>query len=120
MGWIGAASVAALPTICTADTNVDDFIRSGRVAMPMGVSGQAGKSRPETGVVLRDGSDVSRDSRTGDVLAELVVKGTHGDKAGVLASFSSPWPIGKSIGCSLPSDMVLIEVVLFLSDWDCV
>jgi hypothetical protein len=30
--------------------NVDDYLRTGIVANPMGVSGQAGKSRPETGV----------------------------------------------------------------------
>jgi hypothetical protein len=35
------------------NTDVDDFLRTGGVAMPMGVSGQAGKSKPETGVFLR-------------------------------------------------------------------
>jgi hypothetical protein len=33
--------------------NVDEFLRKGMVSMPMGVSGQAGKSRPQTGVILR-------------------------------------------------------------------
>lgn len=33
--------------------DVENFIKTGGVAMPMGVSGQAGKSRPENGVVLR-------------------------------------------------------------------
>ena len=30
--------------------DVDSYLRTGYVANPMGVSGQAGKSRPETGV----------------------------------------------------------------------
>lgn len=93
VGWFGAA--VTLPQLCNAEpVDVNDFLKSGRVAMPMGVSGQAGKSRPETGVVIRDGSDVSRDSRTGDVLAEIVVKGNDGENAAVLASYSSPWPLG--------------------------
>ena len=33
--------------------NVDQFLKTGMVAQPMGVSGQAGKSKPETGVILR-------------------------------------------------------------------
>lgn len=33
--------------------DIDNFLRSGQVSNPMGVSGQAGKSRPETGVILR-------------------------------------------------------------------
>ena len=49
--------------------DVDSFSRTGMVAQPMGVSGQAGKSKPETGVVLREGSEVSRDSRSGDGFA---------------------------------------------------
>ena len=32
---------------------IDEFLRTGMVAQPMGISGQAGKSKPETGVVLR-------------------------------------------------------------------
>lgn len=40
--------------------------------MPMGVSGQAGKSRPETGIVFRDGSDLTRNSKTGDALTEIL------------------------------------------------
>jgi len=35
------------------EMNVEDFLKKGGVSMPMGVSGQAGKMRPETGVVLR-------------------------------------------------------------------
>ena len=61
----------------------------------VGVSGQAGKGKPELGVVLRDGSEVSRDTRTGDVLAEILVKsGTNADEVvPVLAGFSSPWSL---------------------------
>ena len=33
--------------------DVRDFLRKGVSSNPMGVSGQAGKSRPETGVILR-------------------------------------------------------------------
>ncbi len=33
--------------------DVQDFLRRGVAVTPMGVSGQAGKSRPETGVILR-------------------------------------------------------------------
>jgi hypothetical protein len=43
-----------------------------------------------------DGSDVSQDSRTGDVLAEIVLSDQkNGDRMAVLASFSSPWPLAK-------------------------
>jgi len=61
----------------------------------MGVSSQAGKSRPETGVFLRDGSDVSRDKKTGDVSAEIVVNGSNGEKMAVFVSYSSPWPLAE-------------------------
>jgi hypothetical protein len=54
----------------------------------MGVSGQAGKSRPETGVVLREGSEVQQDTK-GNVLAEILLTGN----TPVLASFTSPWPL---------------------------
>jgi hypothetical protein len=59
----------------------------------MGVSSQAGKSRPQTGVVLRDGSDVDQD-RNGNVLAEILV-GTKADPKAVIVSFSSPWPLAR-------------------------
>jgi len=104
MGWLttggatAAASFIAMPQLARAESDgmdVSDYLKTGQVAMPMGVSGQAGKSKPETGVYLRDGSDVSRDSRTGDVLAEIVVNGNNGEKAAVLASYSSPWSLGK-------------------------
>jgi hypothetical protein len=102
MGWIGAGAAAAsfvvaLPQASRAEEDgldVKDFLKTGQVSQPMGVSGQAGKSKPETGVYLRDGSDISRDPRSGEVLAEIVVDGNDG-KAAVLASYSSPWPLGK-------------------------
>ena len=73
MKWLAGACVGA-PTVASAVVDTEDFIRTGMVSMPMGVSGQAGKSKPTTGVVLRDGSEVNRDSRSGDVLAEILVK----------------------------------------------
>lgn len=72
--------------------NVDDFLKSGQVAMPMGVSGQAGKSRPETGIVFREGSEISRDKNTGDVFTEILV-GPSTSATPVVASFTSPWPL---------------------------
>lgn len=51
-----------------------------------------------TGVVLLDGSEVSRDGRSGDVFAEILVKGRGSDDLmPVVATFSSPWPLGASI-----------------------
>ncbi len=41
-----------------------------------------------------DGTDVERDSRTGNVLAEIVL-GDKADLSPVLVSFSSPWPLGE-------------------------
>jgi hypothetical protein len=102
----GTAGIAAIGIVATNTPNanaidtsnaidVESFSRTGMVAQPMGVSGQAGKSKPETGVVLREGSEVSRDSRSGDVLAEILVKGLSGSEPmPVVASFSSPWPLG--------------------------
>lgn len=105
VGWIGSLVGSAViiqqpqPSLAaTVDSglNVNDFLKTGQVAMPMGVAGQAGKSRPETGVTLRDGSDVSRDPRTGDVLAEIIVQDAKNQQAAVvLASYSSPWPLAK-------------------------
>eukprot|EP00587_Corethron_hystrix_P008505 CAMPEP_0113312316 /NCGR_PEP_ID=MMETSP0010_2-20120614/9201_1 /TAXON_ID=216773 ORGANISM="Corethron hystrix, Strain 308" /NCGR_SAMPLE_ID=MMETSP0010_2 /ASSEMBLY_ACC=CAM_ASM_000155 /LENGTH=317 /DNA_ID=CAMNT_0000168129 /DNA_START=42 /DNA_END=995 /DNA_ORIENTATION=- /assembly_acc=CAM_ASM_000155 len=82
-----------------AEMNVDDFLKTGGVAMPMGVSGQAGKAKPETGVVLRDGSDVQRDG-SGNVLAEILVSSADGssdqkDQKLVLVSFLSPWKVAS-------------------------
>ncbi len=100
---MGALTTGAITTVVSTQVNaeekeipdrlnVEDYLRNGFVSNPMGVSGQAGKSKPETGVVLRDGSEVSRDPRSGDVLAEILVSG--GDNmVPILASFSSPWPL---------------------------
>jgi hypothetical protein len=52
IGAIGSAC-AGVAITANADVDVDDFMRSGMVSMPMGVSGQAGKAKPETGVLLR-------------------------------------------------------------------
>jgi hypothetical protein len=81
-----------------ADAYEEEFLKTGRVAVPMGVSGQAGKSRPETGIVLRDGTEVSRDSKTGNVLAEVVLNdasAASNDPIAVLVTFTSPWSLGE-------------------------
>lgn len=111
LGWLAGASSTFLVVPALAVRAVDDaddklpetfdvqnYLRTGLVAQPMGVSGQAGKSRPETGVLLRDGSEVQRDTRTGDVLAEILLKPSGGFGGGdtlvpVLASYQSPWPL---------------------------
>lgn len=74
--------------------DIDNFLRTGMEAMPMGVSGQAGKSKPVTNVYLRDGTDISRDTRSGNVLAEIVL-GEKPDLTAALVSFQSPWPLAK-------------------------
>ena len=86
---VTAGLVAHLQSANALDT--DDFLKTGQVSMPMGVSGQAGKAKPVTGIVLREGSDVSRDSK-GNVLAEILL-GKSSDPTPVLATFSSPWPL---------------------------
>ena len=101
----GAAAVASsimLPgkaAIAAETTDVDNFLRTGGVSMPMGVSGQAGKAKPETGVLLREGTGVSRDSKSGNVLAEILVQKSNGsdssDFMAVVTSFQSPWSLGK-------------------------
>ena len=65
LGWMGGAACAAIVTSTTPQqawasggvqdsVNVDSFLRTGVDAGGgMGVSSQAGKSRPQTGVVLR-------------------------------------------------------------------
>lgn len=57
----------------------------------MGVSSQAGKSRPQTGVVFRDGSQVLQD-KSGAVSAEILT-GTRANPEAVLVSFVSPWKL---------------------------
>lgn len=98
LGWMtSAATSAMMPLRVGAEAelpdrfNVEDFLKTGTVPNPMGVSGQAGKSRPETGVVLRDGSEVQR-AGDGSVLAEILLSGGS-SKVPVLASFVSPWPL---------------------------
>jgi len=76
--------------------DVNDFLKTGMVSQPMGVSGQAGKSRPELGVNIRDGSEVSRDKRTGSVLAEIVLTPKNQQPTAVITSFTSSWPLAKS------------------------
>lgn len=91
---IAAAGIVSIPPSASADVDTDSFIKTGMVSMPMGVSGQAGKAKPVTGVVLREGSEVSRDGRSGSVLAEILL-GKSSDPTPVLATFSSPWPLAK-------------------------
>jgi len=98
-----AASVSlALPSIAVADSaavqdtlDLDRFLRTGADSGGnMGVSSQAGKSRPQTGVVFRDGSEVSQD-RSGSVLAEILV-GTKAKPVAILATFTaSKWKLEK-------------------------
>jgi len=57
----------------------------------MGVSSQAGKSRPQTGVVFRDGTQVLQ-GKNGDVSAELLV-GTKAQPEAVLVSFNAPYKL---------------------------
>ncbi len=86
---VTAGLVAHIQSANALDT--EDFLKTGQVSMPMGVSGQAGKAKPVTGIVLREGSDVSRDSK-GNVLAEILL-GKSSDPMPVLATFTSPWPL---------------------------
>jgi hypothetical protein len=58
----------------------------------MGVSSQAGKSKPITGVVFRDGSDVSQD-RNGSVAAEILTGKDNKNFRPILISFTSPWKL---------------------------
>eukprot|EP00816_Leptocylindrus_hargravesii_P010201 CAMPEP_0196822476 /NCGR_PEP_ID=MMETSP1362-20130617/83620_1 /TAXON_ID=163516 /ORGANISM="Leptocylindrus danicus, Strain CCMP1856" /LENGTH=322 /DNA_ID=CAMNT_0042202039 /DNA_START=49 /DNA_END=1017 /DNA_ORIENTATION=+ len=91
----GAPQLAMADAAAIQDSlDVDSFIRTGRdLGGNMGVSSQAGKSRPQTGVVLLDGSEVSQSSG-GDVLAEILT-GTKAQPVAVLASFNSPWKLEK-------------------------
>ena len=89
---ISAGLLAHLQSANAIDA--DEFLKTGQVAMPMGVSGQAGKAKPVTNIILREGSEVSRDDRTGSVLAEILL-GKSSDPTPVLATFTSPWPLAK-------------------------
>lgn len=87
------AILASSPAPSLAAVDVDGYLKSGQVSMPMGVSGQAGKARPITGIVLREGSDISRDTRTGNVVAEILLTPYAAAPQPVLATFTSPWPL---------------------------
>ena len=94
-----AAGLLAGPTRAQADSaaiqdtlDVESFLKTGMdMGGNMGVSSQAGKSRPQTGVVLRDGSEVLQDKK-GNVLSEILT-GTKANPVAVLASFKSPWKL---------------------------
>ncbi|KAL7447533.1 hypothetical protein ACHAXM_010811 [Skeletonema potamos] len=93
-----ATAALALPSVANAaaavqdSLEIDEFLRTGvDSGGNMGVSSQAGKSRPQTGVVFRDGTDVLQ-SKTGDVSAEILV-GTKADPKSVLISFSAPYKL---------------------------
>ena len=92
-----ATTLVGCPAISTAEPlqdslNIENFLRTGvDTGGNMGVSSQAGKSRPQTGVIFRDGSDVSQD-KTGAVSAEILT-GTKADPQAVLVSFVSPWEL---------------------------
>jgi hypothetical protein len=57
----GAAAVAVAffsePAVADSENpegmDVNSFLRKGQVQNPMGVSGQAGKSKPQTGIIFR-------------------------------------------------------------------
>ncbi|KAL7551388.1 hypothetical protein ACHAWF_018152 [Thalassiosira exigua] len=84
----GADAAAAIQD--SLDTN--DFLRTGvDSGGNMGVSSQAGKSRPQTGVVFRDGTDVLQ-GKGGDVSAEILV-GTKARPTSVLVSFNAPYKL---------------------------
>lgn len=98
--------------------DVEQFLRRGVDAGGgMGVSSQAGKSRPETGVFLRDGSDVSRNRKTGDLNAEIIVNGNNGEKMAVFISYNSPWPLGKKrkilLYCTVPKNTKYLYDLLY-------
>lgn len=102
-GTLGTAgtilTITSSPSPATAaaiqdSLDVDTFLRTGvDLGGNMGVSSQAGKSKPETGVVFRDGTDVSQ-SRQGDVLAEILT-GTKQNPKPVLVSFNSPYALER-------------------------
>eukprot|EP00956_Cyclotella_meneghiniana_P008189 scaffold10899_cov69-Cyclotella_meneghiniana.AAC.5 len=71
---------------------IEEFLRTGvDPSGPMGVSAQAGKSRPITGVVFRDGTDVLQ-GKSGDVSAELLV-GSKANPTAVIVSFKAPYKL---------------------------
>mmetsp|Transcript_15645 Transcript_15645/g.20607 ORF Transcript_15645/g.20607 Transcript_15645/m.20607 type:complete len:330 (-) Transcript_15645:82-1071(-) len=102
LGWMLAGTTGVMVVSSTTTTNaaqaatdVEDFLKTGGVSQPMGVSGQAGKSKPETGVVIRDGSDITRDSKSGNVNAEILLQNAQNEYTAALLSFTSPWSLAK-------------------------
>jgi len=98
----GGAAAAFASSIAPANAveDIEAFLRTGGVSMPMGVSGQAGKTKPETGVLLREGTGISRDSKSGNVLAEILVQqagSADKDFMAVVTSFQSPWPLATGM-----------------------
>jgi hypothetical protein len=88
---VTATSAQALPLQESLD--IDTFLRTGvDIGGNMGVSSQAGKSKPITGVVFRDGSDVSQD-RNGSVAAEILTGKDNKNFKPILISFTSPWKL---------------------------
>ena len=89
-----SAHAAAAATQDSLDTA--EFLRTGvDGGGNMGVSSQAGKSRPQTGVVFRDGTDVLQGRGTGlggEVSAELLI-GTKARPTSVLVSFAAPYKL---------------------------
>lgn len=74
--------------------DIDTFLKTGSdTGGNMGVSSQAGKSRPQTGVVLRDGSDVLRDAKSGGTVSAEILTGTKINPVAVVVSFQSPWKL---------------------------
>mmetsp|Transcript_41268 Transcript_41268/g.86631 ORF Transcript_41268/g.86631 Transcript_41268/m.86631 type:complete len:320 (-) Transcript_41268:255-1214(-) len=90
---IFAASAPANAAAAIQDSlEINEFLRTGvDSGGNMGVSSQAGKSRPQTGVVFRDGADVLQ-SKGGEVSAEILV-GTKAQPTSVLVSFSAPYKL---------------------------
>lgn len=113
---VGGAPKPAWSAAAVQDSlDVDAFLRKGvDIGGTMGVSSQAGKSRPETGVFLRDGSEVSRNKKTGDVNAEIVVNAVGGDTMAVFIGYSSPWPLGKKCFLGTENDIFNYFVRLIL------
>ena len=100
LAWTAAAGFALTTPIQPANAaaavqdslNIENILRTGMDAGGnMGVSSQAGKSRPQTGVVFRDGSEVLQD-KSGAVSAEILT-GSKANPEAVLVSFSSPWKL---------------------------
>jgi hypothetical protein len=95
-GTVGVSKIfPALAESSTAQETLDvsNFLRTGvDLGGNMGVSSQAGKSRPQTGVVFRDGYDVAQDPRTGAVTAEILT-GRKNDPKAILISFVSKWKL---------------------------